>query len=151
MKISHQPGALSSAGSTVRNLFAAFALLSAGQAHAVLTNSFIDCEGSGTAVCVNPSGLALDTLFPMLDVNSGDSIFVITVQEDSITLSFPEPVTGAKMDTAGFHLIGLQTSPLSNIEISGVTFIDFLDEPIVAPEIPAKLLLVPEVGRIDTF
>jgi hypothetical protein len=109
------------------------ALMSAGQARAVLENGPATCAGLGEGFCL--PGATQEILNQVFIVSDrSDPLFNITADETTIILEFPDPVTGMDMDAVGFRLSNLQSNPdLVLGEITDVDFINFFSEPTTRP------------------
>ncbi len=117
----------------------ATALLSAGEARAVLVDGTVSCEALGMERACLPTEKDLFDDFPAPYTVSdtglgGDAMFAITATETTIRLIFTEFVTANTLTTTGFKLSGLQSIPALVPGELDVTFLgDFASEPSTRP------------------
>jgi hypothetical protein len=126
----------------------ATALLSAGEARAVLVDGPVTCEGLGTGICLPTQKDLFDNLPLPYIVSDNDPLFNITADPTAIILNFPDPATGNDLDTVGFRLIGLESIPALVPGEIALADIDFSPNWM---SLPTTLPFVTNVGGIQTI
>jgi hypothetical protein len=126
------------------------AVLSPGQAHALLIDGPVSCEALGVDRACLPTSKDLFDDFPVPYTVSdtgigGDAMFAITATATTIRLVFTEFVSANTLNATGFQLSGLQSIPALVPGVLDVTFLgDFTSEPSTRP-------FVTTVGGIQTI
>jgi hypothetical protein len=132
---------------------AATALLSAGEARALLVDGTVSCEALGAERACVPMEKELFDDFPVPYTVSdtgpgGDAMFAITATETTIRLIFTEFVSANTLNTTGFKLSGLQSIPALVPGELDVTFLPVGDD---WGTLPSTRPFVTNAGGIQTI